>query len=574
MAHYGVGSIRPGCRELLLTPETRLCSDTRSMIGESISRACAFGLAAATAAALSTPAPSRAQMISEIIDSTGDGFGNALDFPEGITLDASGNVYVAARDTDNVFRIAPDGVVVEIVDGTGDGAGKILDDARDVVLDGAGNVYVTGFESDNAFRITPGGVVTEIIDATGDGSGATLDGPLGVAVDGADNVYVAGAESNNAFKVSPGGAITQIIDSTGDGLGNVLMRASYLAVDGVGNVYVTGADSDNAFKIDPGGVVTEIIDDLGDGVGNALEFPRGVAVDSAGNVYVSAVFSSNAFKIEPGGTVTKIIDGAGNGEPNSLIYAPGLVVDAADNVYVSGGQSDNVFRVTPDGVITEIIDASGDDAGNPLFNPVRIAVDDAGVVYVAGRDSDNAFKISRCPQSPATECTSAGLARLDMKEKRPGNEKIKLRWRRLLDATTRTGFGDPVFGATAVAICVYDDVDVLVADLVVSRAGEGCPNVPCWKAPGTQRYDYRDKHKAADGISRVAYKAGDAGKGKALANGSNDRGKTALPAGMVARLTGSTAPTVQMLTTDGFCATATMNEVVTDEPTRYRAQLE
>ena len=46
-----------------------------------------------------------------------------------------------------------------------------------------------------------------------------------------------------------------------------------------------------------------------------------------------------------------------------------------------------------------------------------------------------------------------------------------------------------------------------------------------------------------------------------------------LPIDVVDGLTGSTAPTIQIVTSDGFCATATMNDVKKDEPTRYSAQL-
>jgi len=50
---------------------------------------------------------STAQTITEIIDSTGDGGGNTLSGPFGITVDASGNVYVTGFDSHNAFKIAP-----------------------------------------------------------------------------------------------------------------------------------------------------------------------------------------------------------------------------------------------------------------------------------------------------------------------------------------------------------------------------------------------------------------------------------------------------------------------------------
>ena len=44
-----------------------------------------------------------------------------------IEVDLVGNVYVAGGGSDNVFKIAPDGVTIEIIDATGDGLGNHLE---------------------------------------------------------------------------------------------------------------------------------------------------------------------------------------------------------------------------------------------------------------------------------------------------------------------------------------------------------------------------------------------------------------------------------------------------------------
>ena len=54
--------------------------------------------------------------------------------------------------------------ITEIIDSSGDGAGNTLDcgnsTACDVAVDGLGNDYVAAFNSDNVFRITPGGTIS------------------------------------------------------------------------------------------------------------------------------------------------------------------------------------------------------------------------------------------------------------------------------------------------------------------------------------------------------------------------------------------------------------------------------
>ena len=44
--------------------------------------------------------------ITEIVDETGDGGANQLNFPEGIALDEMGNVYLSGAGSNNAFRIA------------------------------------------------------------------------------------------------------------------------------------------------------------------------------------------------------------------------------------------------------------------------------------------------------------------------------------------------------------------------------------------------------------------------------------------------------------------------------------
>jgi len=64
-----------------------------------------------------------AQCTTQILDSTGDGVGNALDLPGGIATDELGNVYVTGLASDNAFQVTPGGTITEIVDFTGDGMG-------------------------------------------------------------------------------------------------------------------------------------------------------------------------------------------------------------------------------------------------------------------------------------------------------------------------------------------------------------------------------------------------------------------------------------------------------------------
>jgi hypothetical protein len=333
---------------------------------------------------LSTASGARSQIITEILDATGDGT-NPFSNNYRIATDADGNVFATGWGTSNVFKITPEGTVTEIIDQSGAGWPDTLRIAHGVATDADGNVFVSGETSRNVFKITPGGTITEIIDESGDGNGNTLLGAGDLATDGDGNVFVSGYTSDNVFKITPDGTITEIIDGSGDGV-NSFEGPRGISTDDDGNVYVAGQVSGNVFKITPGLSITEIIDATGDGDGKGVANPWDVAVDSGGNVYVACDFIYTVFKITPGNDITLFFNG--------VSIARALDVDDADNLYVAGYGSDNAFKVSPDGSATEIIDATGDGLGNELDAPRGIAVDSSGNVFVGGWNSDNVFKIA------------------------------------------------------------------------------------------------------------------------------------------------------------------------------------
>lgn len=244
-----------------------------------------------------------------------DGTGSAAQFnyPDGVAVDSVGNVYVADTVNCTIRKITPASVAATLagsagvsgsVDGTGSAAQFNYPDG--IAVDGSGNVYVADVFNYKIRKITPAGVVTTLVgsgvggSADGTGSAAQFNEPGAVAVDRSGNVYVADSGNRTIRKITPAGSVTTIagtadIIGPADGTGAAAQFVGPLgvAVDGSGNIYVADSNGFTIRKITSEGVVTTIAGNVGvngsaDGTGSAARFgyPRDVAVAGSGRIYV------------------------------------------------------------------------------------------------------------------------------------------------------------------------------------------------------------------------------------------------------------------------------------------------
>jgi hypothetical protein len=174
-----------------------------------------------------------------------------------------------------------------------------------------------------------------------------------------------------------------------------------------------------------------------------------------------------------------------------------------------------------------------------------------------------------CGMSPAGGCIAAGKASLSIDEKTPGKEKLKLSLSKLVPMVAQSQFGDPVSGTTSYAVCVYNASNLLVGSYKVSRGGDTCVGEPCWSAVKTTGFKYGDKDLTADGIDKIQFGGGDAGKGKIKLSGKNSA--STLPTGIAAMLNGATQATVQIVTSDSECFGMALPTVKTADGTVFKA---
>jgi len=227
--------------------------------------------------------------------------------------------YDASSNSHRIRKVTPAGTITTVAGNgawgySGDGwpaTTASLNGPNGVAVDAAGNLYIADWGNKRVRRVTPGGIITTVAGGgsadPGDGglaTAASLKSPSGVAVDAAGNLYIADGGAYRIRKVTPEGTITTVAGNgqqgySGDGgpaTAASLKSTSDVAADAAGNLYIADTLNNRIRRVTPGGTITTVAgggawsSSLGDG-GPAtaawLRSPSGVAVDAAGNLYIA-----------------------------------------------------------------------------------------------------------------------------------------------------------------------------------------------------------------------------------------------------------------------------------------------
>jgi sugar lactone lactonase YvrE len=304
-----------------------------------------------------------------------NGAGDKASFsnPMGIAVDRHGNVYVADTRNNLIRKISPDGHVTTLAGsgaaGSEDGFGKAASffGPAGITVDKSGNVYVADTHNCMIRKIDPEGVVTTLAGRRGSrisGSDEVpFDNPAGIAVDEKGIVYVADWANNLIRIVDTGGRVKNLSGTGRPGLkDDSVTTASFflpwgLAIDSFHNVFISDSYNNLIRKIRPGGMVSTIAGKKNkgsaDGKGEEAQFfhPAGIALDENGSLYVADAGNNVIRKITPDGIVSTL---AGSGKRGSIdgvglaasFFRPmGLALDHAGFLYVADYQNNRIRKI-------------------------------------------------------------------------------------------------------------------------------------------------------------------------------------------------------------------------------------
>ena len=211
--------------------------------------------------------------------------------PFGLAVDLSGDVYIADAGDNEIRKVTPAGKISRVA-GTGKACSKPaacgddgpatagqLNFPAGVAVDHSGNVYVADDGDNEVRKVAVGGTISRIAGtgaacssppACGDSGpalSATLGAPDGVAVDQHANVYVADDLDNEVREVSAGGTISRI---AGTGA-----ACAHAASCGNGGPATTAhLNYPDALALDPPGTSTSMTRTTSSSVALALPAPR------------------------------------------------------------------------------------------------------------------------------------------------------------------------------------------------------------------------------------------------------------------------------------------------------------
>jgi sugar lactone lactonase YvrE len=336
--------------------------------------------------------------------------------PNGLALDASGNLYFSDAGNNVVRMINGAGIINTVVgNGTagfsgdaGPATSATLNSPRGLGFDAKGNLYIADLLNARIRIVTGLGTSSPLINTyagngaksvSGDGGPALLAGlgvPRGVLVNkGLLYITVAGPSRVRAVNMSTL-VINSVAGSTNgyDGEGNPPLSAQFqaptgLMADAKGDLLIVDTGNDRVRRVDAAQTsVTTIaggfVGDNGSPTGACLNSPENIFMDASGNYWIAE--TDRVRKVSGGiiataaGTGIYGYTGDGGSAASATLASPlGVAEDPSGNLFIADNWNKVIRKVDTTGTITTFFN---DPAGVDF---VSLTTDAAGNVYSVDR---------------------------------------------------------------------------------------------------------------------------------------------------------------------------------------------
>jgi sugar lactone lactonase YvrE len=225
--------------------------------------------------------------------------GSGMSGPNGLALDASGNLYESDYFRGTVTRVTPTGEISQYASGFSGPAG--------LAFMSDGSLLVACYESHRLERVAPGGGAHRPLAAKG------LKNPVWPAVDGSGRIYLADYTNNRVAQVAEDGGLSTFASIPG---------VNAIAVDDQDTLWVTTWGG-SVVRLEQDGSQTNIVSGLGSACGIAWS-PNYLAVVTYGG------------EGSHDGSLL-LVDFAGRTHPvaSPLDRASSVIFDQEDNLYTA-----------------------------------------------------------------------------------------------------------------------------------------------------------------------------------------------------------------------------------------------
>jgi hypothetical protein len=295
---------------------------------------------------------------------------SGVNTPYSVTVDSSGDVFVANQGNNTVEEFSATGTLLLTLSGSNG-----INSPYSVAVDSAGDVFVANYGNSTVEEFSSKGVwITTLSSGVSD--------PASVAIDSSGDVFVANLNNgNNATveKFSPSGTLAWTLSSS-----NGINSPYSVAVDSTGDVVVANGGSSTVEEFSSGGALQWT---------QSMNSPVSVAVDSVGDVFVANLENSTVVEFSSSGALVNTLS-------SGVSYPQSVSVDSAGDVFVANA-SGTVTEFSSIGALMRTM------SGGLGTNLRSVAVDSSGDVFVANTNFNNVKEFSAIASTTTSVTTTA-----------------------------------------------------------------------------------------------------------------------------------------------------------------------